>query len=315
MDRFSPRILKPVKKKSYTYQYGYGQPAIVLWQRTSSGFKWLAYKTLQDGDGVVYNNPDGYPRLKDWSTLMVRVSEGYSLEFTGGGGSTGGEIKEGDTITNADGTKSARVVMTPILTSTTGKKADWTSRNASGTLVLANVNGTFSGGEALYVGGVQLATAGTYTATKKNYIRVYYTDPNARGSANNTEVDSPGTANRLANPRDSANWPPDSLTDLESDSSLDYVTLVQWTGCNTGVLPVHSTSEQNAIISTSALTSPTWSPTDTLADFVSDANPGAPGDSIGMMTAGDSGPSTYYDNFAIQLDLNAGISLMPPIQY
>jgi len=139
---------------------------------------------------------------------MVRVSEGYSLTFTGGGGSTGGEIKEGDTITNADGTKSARVVMTPILTSATGKKADWTNRNASGTLVLANVNGTFSGGEGIYVNGVRLAMAVTFDSTKKNYIRVYYTDPNARGSANNTEVDSPGTANRLANPRDSANWRP-----------------------------------------------------------------------------------------------------------
>jgi len=200
---------------------------------------------------------------------MVRVSEGYSLTFTGGGGSTGGEIKEGDTITNADGTKSARVVMTPILTSATGKKADWTNRNASGTLVLANVNGTFSGGEGIYVNGVRLAMAVTFDSTKKNYIRVYYTDTADRGG-NTIETD----ANRQANPRDSANWPPDSLTDLESDSSLDYVTLVQWTGCNTGVLPVHSTSEQNAIISTSALTSPTWSPTDTLANFVSDANPG-----------------------------------------
>jgi len=41
----------------------YGKPAIVFWQRTSSGFKWLAYKTLQDGDGVVYNS-GGYPRLR-----------------------------------------------------------------------------------------------------------------------------------------------------------------------------------------------------------------------------------------------------------
>ncbi|PKN36760.1 MAG: hypothetical protein CVU62_13600 [Deltaproteobacteria bacterium HGW-Deltaproteobacteria-2] len=299
----------------WSTQTGYGRPAIVLWQRTSSGFKWLAYKTLQNGDGVIYNNGSGYPRLTDWSTLMVRVAEGHSLTFISGGGSTGGEIKEGDTITNSDATKSARVVMTPILTSATGRKVDWTNRIASGTLVLANVNGTFSVGEALYVGGVQLATAGTYTATKKNYIRVYFTDPTARGTANNTEIDSSGTANRKANARDTVNWPPDPLTDLESDSSLDYVTLVQWTGYNTGVSAMTSTSEPSAIIITTTLVSPTWTTADTLATFVSDANSGAPGDSIGLMTATDSGTSTYYDDFAIQLDLNSGTSFMTPVQY
>lgn len=303
------------EEKHPFYKHKYGTPAIVFWQRTSAGFTWLAYKTLQNGDGVVYNNSFGYPRLTDWSTLLVRVAEGYSLTFTGGGGGTGGEIKEGDTITNADGSKSARVVMTPILTSATGRKADWTNNGAAGTLVLANVNGTFSAGEALYVGGVQVATAGTYTTTKKNYIRVYFTDPTARGSANNTEIDDPGTANRKANARNSVNWPPDALTDLETDSSQDYVTLVQWTGYNTGVSAITSTSEPSAIISTSTLVSPTWTAADTVANFVSDANSGAPGDSIGLMTAGDSGTSTYYDDFAIQLDLNSGTSFMTPIQY
>ena len=302
------------------YKYKYGTPAIVFWQRTSSGFKWLAYKTLRDGDGVVYNS-GGYPRLRDWSTIMVRVSEGYSLAFTSGGGSTGGEIKEGDTITNAAGTKSARVVMTPILTSATGRKADWTNRVAAGTLVLANIptpadtGTTFSVGEGIYVNNVQLATAGTFSSTKRNYIRVYFTDPTARGSANYTEIDTSGTANRKANARDTVNWPPDPLTDLESDSSLDYVTLVQWTGYNTGVSAVTSTSESNAIIMTTDLKSPTWTIADTLATFVSDANSGAPGDSIGLMTSSNSGTSTYYDDFAIQLDLNSGTSFMTPVQY
>jgi hypothetical protein len=205
--------------------------------------------------------------------------------------------------------------MTPILTSATGRKADWTNNVAAGTLVLANVNGTFSSSEALYVGGVQIATAGTYTATKKNYIRVYFTDPTARGTANNTEIDSSGTANRKANARDTVNWPPDPLTELESDSSKDYVTLVQWTGYNSGVSAMTSTSESSAIIVTTTLVSPTWTTADTLATFVSDANSGAPGDSIGLMTATDSGTSTYYDDFSIQLDLNSGTSFMTPVQY
>ncbi len=76
-----------------------------------------------------------------------------------------------------------------------------------------------------------------------------------------------------------------------------------------------STSEPSAIIITTTLVSPTWTTADTLATFVSDANSGAPGDSIGLMTATDSGTSTYYDDFAIQLDLNSGTSFMTPVQY
>jgi len=302
------------------YKYKYGTPAIVFWQRTSSGFRWLAYKTLQNGDGVVYNS-GGYPRLRDWSTLLVRVTEGYSLTFTGGGGGTGGEIKVGNTITNADGSKSARVVMTPILTSATGRKADWTNNVAAGTLVLANIptpadtGTTFSVGEGIYLNGVQLATAGTFSSTKRNYIRVYFTDPTARGTANTSEIDAAGTANRRDNARDSVNWPPDALTDLEADTTKDYVTLVQWTGYNTGVSSVTSTSQPNAIISTTTLKSPTWTTADTIATFVSDNYSAAPGDSIGLMTAGNSGTSTYYDDFAIQLDLNSGTSFMTPVQY
>ena len=306
-------------------KYEYGQPAVVLWQRTSSGFKWLAYNILQNGDGVIYNNGSGYPRLTDWSTLMVRVSEGYSLTFTSDGTVSGGEIREGDVITSSDGSKSARVVMTPILTSATGKKADWTSKVAAGTLVLANIptpadtTTTFASGDGLYVNGVKMAVAGTFSSTKKNYIRAYFTDPTARG-ANNTEIDASGTAVRKNNPRGTVNWPPDPLTDLEADSTKDYVTLVQWdntnglTSTSTPTAIMTSTSEPSAIIVSNALTSPTWTSSDTLASFVSDNNSSIAGDSIGLMTSSDSGPSTYYDDFAVQLDLNSGTGFMTPIQ-
>jgi len=164
-------------------------------------------------------------RLTNWSTLMVRISEGYSLAFNNGGGvsGVGVPIKEGDTIETLDKTSSARVVMTPILTG-----GSWTARTAAGTFVLANiVTGTtaIAGGVPLYVNGVQLASAtGGIVSTKKNYLRLYYTRPTAQGTANAIETDN----NRLANPRGSVNWPPDDLTELSAAN--DYVTLVQWTG-------------------------------------------------------------------------------------
>jgi hypothetical protein len=155
---------------------------------------------------------------------MTRVSEGYSLGFSNGGGTsgTGVPIKENDVIETQDKTSSARVVMTPILTSGT-----WAARNAAGTFVLANiVTGTtaIAGGVPLYVNGERRATAtGGIDATKNNYLRVYYTRPTALGTANAVETDN----NRLANPRNSVNWPPDDLTELAAGN--DYVTLVQWT--------------------------------------------------------------------------------------
>jgi prepilin-type N-terminal cleavage/methylation domain-containing protein len=208
----------------------YGLPAIVLWKRTSAGFTWLAYRKLTTADGVVtYNSSGKRWRLVNWSTLMVRVSEGYSLTFGSGGGisGVGVPIKEGDIIETIDRTSSARVVMTPILTG-----GSWTNRNAAGTLVLANIlpvdivpTTPIANNVPLYVNGVRLATAtGGIVNTKKNYLRVYFTDPTANGTANNVETDS---NNRLANPRGSVNWPPDDLTDLAA--STDYVTLVQWT--------------------------------------------------------------------------------------
>jgi hypothetical protein len=411
-------------------QQRYGLPAIVLWKRTAAGFQWLAYRTLTTADGIVYapGSPANALRLTNWSTLMVRVSEGYSLAFTNGGGlsGVGVPIKEGDTIETQDKTSSARVVMTPVLTG-----GSWAARNATGTFVLANIVAgatAITGGVPLYVNGVQLATATAgIVSTKKNYLRLYFTRPTAQGTANAVETDN----NRLANPRDSVNWPPDDLTDL--NAANDYVTLVQWTGTlysqgsqmapaltqgnwtlgggwrnpivagsglqknadgtgtavpspalavtagvtydvsitlssltagscsytlggvagtaltaattytdtitatttgnliftptNTSrfaisavsVIPristvtaMPSTSEPNAIIVDSDLTTPTWTATSTTADFVFPNGNG--GDSIALVTSSGSATSTYYDDFAIQLDQKTGTGFLPPIQ-
>ncbi|MBA4395900.1 MAG: hypothetical protein C0394_00700 [Syntrophus sp. (in: bacteria)] len=308
----NPGLFQNLEQTSQPFigtQQRYGLPAIVLWKRTSAGFQWLAYRILTTADGIVYapGSPANALRLTNWSTLMIRVAEGYSLIFSSGGGASGVgvPIKEGDTIETLDKTSSARVVMTPILTG-----GSWTARSAAGAFVLANIKTgatAIAAGVPLYVNGVQRANAAAgVTATKRNYLRVYYTRPTAQGTANANQTDN----NRLANPRNSVNWPPDDLTDLAA--SNDYVTLVQWTGYNTGVSAFTSTSEPSAIIVDSDLTTPTWTSTSTTADFVFPN--GNSGDSISLMTSSGSATSTYYDDFAIQLDQKAGTGFLPPIQ-
>lgn len=302
------------------YAYRYSSPAIVLWRRNSSGFTWLAYRKLVANDRIVTLTGSTYT-LNDNSTLLVRLSEGYSLTFTTG--DTGTPIKEGDVIANTTGTVSARVVMTPILSS-----GVWTAGSpASGTLVLANIypsdaSTTFASGNALYVNGVRRATAGTFTATKKNYIRVYFTGTAAQGTANSSELDpTTATPNRLGNAVGSAKWSPDPLPELNSTN--DFYTLVQWDGFNgisaVSMVEPSGTTAANAIIVTTDLTSPspacmTANPyTCTAANFVGPDGDTA-GDSIGLITAYGTGITIYYDDFSAQLDMNTGVGFLTPVQ-
>jgi len=209
----------------------YSLPAIILWKIDDNDSpsadrgrpKMLAYRVLTEADGIVsYNSTTKAWRLNpNYSTLLVRVAEGYEITFTNGSQ----EIKKNDVISNAAGTRRARVVMTPVLTS-----GSWAGGNAAGTLVVANVNNgasgaTFSSG-ALYAGGAQAAVAAGLDTTKRNYIRAYFSHPGPadQGTPNNVETDN----NRHANQIGQHNWPPDNLTDLAAGN--DYFTLVQWTG-------------------------------------------------------------------------------------
>jgi len=207
--------------------YDYSLPAIILWKidPTNGRPSMLAYRILTTDDGIVtYDSATDASRLNpDYSTLLVRVAEGYSITFTGGSS----EIKKNDIISNSAGTRRARVVMAPILTS-----GSWASGNAAGTLVVTNVNNgssgaTFSG--ALYAGGAQAASATGFDTTKRNYIRVYFSHPGPadRGTPDNMETNN----NRHANQIGQNNWPPDNLSDLAAGN--DYYTLVQWTGAST----------------------------------------------------------------------------------
>ncbi|KAF0157201.1 MAG: hypothetical protein FD159_1471 [Syntrophaceae bacterium] len=232
-----------------TCQDQYSDPAIILWQRTgpatgTGAFKLLAYRILTASDGVLTGSSPNF-RLKDWSSLMVRLVEGYELPFTRGlVDASSRHLKYGDKISNLAGTKTARVIGTPIITT------NWGGANslvAAGTLILTTVTGSgFSVNEDIYLaGGTSSAyarAAGAQAATKASYIMVYYSDNKAAVAGNTIQADN----TRIGNARDGADflagnaWPPDDWTDraaglpTASPPGNDYFTLVKWQYLVTG---------------------------------------------------------------------------------
>jgi prepilin-type N-terminal cleavage/methylation domain-containing protein len=77
-------------------------------------------------------------------------------------------------------------------------------------------------------------------------------------------------------------------------------------------VPAHgSTDFYQAVVKTGALVSPTWTSGATYQTFFDG------GDSIALVTsssAPNQGATTFYDDFAVQLDMKAGVGFLPPIQ-
>lgn len=254
-------------------------PMIVLWQDTSSGRKWLAYKELSTTDGVVDSNG----RLIDWSTLLVRVIEADTLEFDTGKA----EFRYRDTVTGALSGATAKVNGTPILTSGT-----WAGGDAKGWLTVTNVtkNGTiikFVSGENLLVNGVAARYTGS-SRQKDNYIRVYFGNLLANGSGGNTNpLDRHRNKNSRITTTRELNWPVDDVSDW--DSTNDAFTLVQWNDdmqLDAGNARLGKGRELNAVIRTNALTTP---------DTGLFTRP-----EVGLDTFGSSSTSVYFDDFGIQ---------------
>ncbi len=306
--------------------YRYSEPAITLWQRNGPPnllgvFKILGYRIITSGDNLTTGTGKDLV-LKPWSTLMVRLVEGHELPFTFGRVDGGGRhIKYGDYIRNESGTKTARVIGTPIMTTAWGAN---NTTSGQGTLILTNLPDTpFSSGEDLFLVGGDGASAyarasGAQAAAKASYIMVYFTSPDS-GTGNLFQADNA----RTGLPRDAAQWPPDDWTDRAADK--DFFTLIggetaaiRWTNLDTtadgqgnvaSFVPALATSDfYQAVIKTSALVSPAWTSASTASDFT------PPGDHIALITSSSAATSTSYDDFAIQLDMKAGTGFLPPIQ-
>jgi len=216
-------------------QARYSDPVIVLWQRngpaTSQGsFKLLAYRIIQPGDGLTNGLTGADLRMNPWVSLMVRVIEGYELPFTSGRvDASGKHFKYGDIIMNTAGTKTARIVGTPVMST------DWGASGTSsgvGKIMLANVTGGgFASGENLYIiggdGSSYATTTAAQAATKSNYIMVYYSnDYTTAGTGNTVQADNTRIGNIHYTSENSAYWPPDDHSDRTAAN--DYFTLVKW---------------------------------------------------------------------------------------
>ena len=263
-------------------------PMIVLWVKPRSNetdMKWLAYKTLSTGDGVVNSSE----KLIDWSTLVVRVIEAASITFNTG---TGPTPLYGDTITGTNGA-TARVNGTPILSS-----GAWGGTNAQGVLTVDKVTGTFASGPLTVTRDTSTIGSVNYTGfrSKDNYIRVYYGSQAANTAAGDTRVD-PLNNNRLAALRltqggtEVVSWPPDDVTAWGTTGYPDVFTIVQWDSLNTGVTRLGFGSEANAIIRDNTLTTPST------GDFSPSTRP-----EVGLDAWSYSARDkyVYFDDFGIQ---------------
>jgi prepilin-type N-terminal cleavage/methylation domain-containing protein len=288
----------------------YSQPAIVLWQRVNGTFNWIAYKlTTYSAGSQNYIINSSNQLSVNWPTLLIRMVEGYPLTFSNGSNDgSGRHIKEGDTIKGATSGAKGRVDGTPVVSS-----GGWSSANATGTFSLANVSGTFQSNENLNIDGqgatVYAQATGAMGTGKYNYMRVYYSDTTAHGTANAIQTDNI----RLANPLGSANWPPDDATD--ASASNDFFTLVQWTEVNTNVATSMPSMVEpgagsppgspGAVIRSNALTSPAWSSSSTGSEVT---------ETVSLSAFGANAANFSFDDFAIQLDLKTGSGFLPPIQ-
>ncbi|MBW2252033.1 MAG: hypothetical protein JRF60_15750, partial [Deltaproteobacteria bacterium] len=171
---------------------------------------------------------EGFPVNE--STLLVRIKEAAEVRFDSGGTTP---IEDGDIVTQ--GSVQGTVVGNPILSA-----GSWAAGNAVGIITINNVSGTFNNGQALLVGGSNLATCTGFTA-RNNYIKVFYGNVAGYGTAN---ID-PFDIERLQNLRNEIHWPTDEIADWSA--ARDFFTLVQWDGVNS-VDIVESIDEPGVIV-------------------------------------------------------------------
>jgi hypothetical protein len=312
LDHTSSNSNKPPNTTYWTDITNNDKPMIVLWRRdrnTANGDdRYLAYSLLNQsgGDYIV----DSSWRVKDWSTLLVRVVEAASLEFSGSV-----TVQVNDIVTGATSGATGKVI----------KKI----KNTAGThdiLLLNNLSGTFNSSEEigslgaatfrardLYIwamfGDITDHPGGDYTIAIDNirHDNVRLTDAQS--------VDANEVAKRI-------HWPEyniqndwgNVLTNLPSPFNVnnDYFKLVQWNSelnnalDSTLVILGHD-KEQNAIIRTS---NSEWFRIGPYTDLTFPPE-------IGLAALGQTSQKTFFDDFIYRFPYisgNSGVEYVPPVQ-
>jgi hypothetical protein len=130
----------------------------------------------------------------------------------------------------------------------------------------------------------------TTTAASEDQMIFYCAEPNTRFVISNISV------------RPAAEMLADTLN-TSADSQGNQASYVP---------AVYSNDFYKAVVKTGALVSPAWNSSATYQTFLDGG-----GDSIALVTsssAPNAGATTFYDDFAVQLDMKAGVGFMPPIQ-
>jgi len=232
-------------------------------------------------DDVMIVSDDLYFPIND-ATLLVRLYEAASIEFTGGSS----EVRSGSVVTQDNGARGT-VVGAPILSS-----GSWGSGNAAGIIMLNKISGTFQNAD-LKVAGIPIATATPNFRGRDNYIKVYYGDTAGYGTPGSDPLDKEKGVNlRISTSSESVNWPVENVND--TNPANDNFTLVQW---NSNLNDASATrlgtgKESNAII---RLDNP---------DYFTPAAGAFSSSEFGLHTLGRDSYSNnvYFDDFAIQVD-------------
>jgi hypothetical protein len=174
----------------------------------------------------------------------------------------------------------------------------WAGGDAGGILILNKVSSTsFQTGNPLDVAGKgnNLATVQGFKA-RDNYLQAYYGNKDGNGTPDGNPYDQ----QRQPNAAGIANWPVDPGEPLTPAN--DYYTLVQWNwDVDASISRLQDENGKFTIIATDTLTSPTG-----IFPFNRPE--------LGLHAIGDGAENVFYDDFAIQLDVQSGSGFLTPIQ-
>jgi type II secretory pathway pseudopilin PulG len=217
----------------------------------------------------------------DKASLLLRLIEGATLQFDSGGTTA---IEKGDIVSQSNGARGI-VIIPPIV-----QAGSWAGGDASGILILNKVSSTsFQTGNPLDVPGKgnNLATVQGFKA-RDNYIQAYYGNKDGNGTPDGNPYDQQRQPNDIG----IANWPLDPGEPLTAEK--DYYTLVQWNwDVDASVSRLPDDDGKFTIIATDTLTSPTG--------IFPYSRP-----ELGLHAMGDGAENVFYDDFAIQLDVQSG---------
>lgn len=223
------------------------------------------------------------------ATLLARFKEKAAVTFTNGDADP---IEPADRIIGVNSFASATVYGSPVIDT-----GSWATLDATGTLLVENVNGVFQVGERLSASGKPGSLA-TLTGFRANdhYVQAYYGTELGCGTPNADPLDGEKRPYPIDSPE--LYWPPDEGDPWTAEK--DYFQLIQWDALNGSIAtvePVNSLDQPNTLIRSSETT---------LTGL---------GSTLGLHTFGKGSLNVIFDDFGYQSFVDQPVAISQPIQY